>query len=46
MRAGRAFCAWPDVSVADMEMTAPTAAAAMATDMIGRKNRSLMTVSS
>jgi hypothetical protein len=29
----------------DTAMTAPTAAAAMATDMIGRKNRSLMTVS-
>src|ERR1700751_4243919 len=45
MRAGRAFCAWPTLCVMDTATTAPTAAAAMATDRIGRKNRALMILS-
>src|SRR3979490_1705292 len=45
MRAGREFCAWPDVCVIDAEMTAPRAAAAMATVIIEPERRSSMMVS-
>jgi hypothetical protein len=43
--AGRVTCAWPDVRVTDMETTAPTAAAAMATVIIEPERRSSMMVS-
>jgi hypothetical protein len=43
--AGRAAGAWPEVCVMDTEITAPTAAAAMATVVIERKYQSRMRVS-
>jgi hypothetical protein len=43
--AGRTACAWPDVRVMDMEMTALTAATAMATVIIEPERRSSMMAS-